>query len=188
MDAVPLIEDTRQALAHSTEAPDIVTEAWQAQALAEAVGSHLVLSGPPEVRVQAGGLREASGRACGSLRGPGQRADGARAALLTEIHDLFAALQDLGGLLDEAGGALVRVAIGAEEEGLYWRCIEGIDAADECGDRVAEILKRLADRPPSAPGPRAPGPRAPGRGSRAGPADTVGGRPAAREEVRGEAR
>ncbi|GAA2411314.1 DUF6099 family protein [Streptomyces glaucosporus] len=169
MDAVPLIEDTRQALAGSKEASDVVTEAWQAQALAEAVGGHLVVSGPPEVRAQAGGLREASGRACGSLRGPGQRTDGARAARLTEVRDPLAALHDLGGLLDEAGGALVRVAVGAEEEGLYWRCIEGIDAADECGDRVAEILRRLADRPPSAPGPRAPGPRAPGRGHPAGP-------------------
>lgn len=170
MDAVPLIEDTRQALAHSTEAPDIVTEAWQAQALAEAVGIHLAASGPPEVRAQAGGLREASGRARGSLRDPEQRVEGARADRMTEVGDLLAALHDLGGLLDEAGGALVRVAIEAEDEGLYWRCVEGIDAADECGDRVAEILRRLADRPPSAPGPRAPGPRAPGRGGRSGPA------------------
>jgi hypothetical protein len=147
MDAVPLIEDTRRALAHSKEAPDVVTEAWQAQALAEAVGGHLVMTGPPEVRAQAGGLCEASGRACGSLRGPGQRADGARAARLTEIRDPLSALHDLGGLLDETGDALVQVAVEAEEEGLYWRCIEGIDAADECGDRVTAILRRLALRP-----------------------------------------
>ncbi|GAA3654440.1 DUF6099 family protein [Streptomyces chitinivorans] len=147
MDAVPLIEITRRALAHSEEAADVVTEAWQAQALAEAVGVHLATSGPPEVRAQAGGLREASGRACGSLRGPGQRSDGARAARLTEMSDPLSALHELGDLLGEAGGALVRVAVDAEEEGLYWRCIEGIDAADECGDRVTAILRRLALRP-----------------------------------------
>lgn len=143
MDALSLIEDTRRALAHSKEAADVFTEAWQAQALAEAVGAHLVTAGPPEVRVQAGGLCEAGGRACGSLRDAGRSADGARAARLTEIRDLAAALHDLGGLLDETGGALVRVAIDAEE-GLYWRCIEGIDAADECGDRVTAIIRRLA--------------------------------------------
>ena len=130
MDAVSLIKDTRHALARSTEAPDIVTEAWQAQALAEAVGGHLVMTGPPEVRAQASGLCEASGRACGSLRGPGQRTEKARAARLTEIRDPMSALHHLGGLLDESGGALVRVAVEAEEEGLYWRCIEGHDALD----------------------------------------------------------
>lgn len=144
MDAVSLIEDTRRALAHSKEVADVFTEAWQGQALAEAVGTHLVTAGPPEVRVQAGGLRETSGRACGSLRGAGRSADGSRAARLTEIRDLFAALHDLGGLLDEIGGALVRVAVDAEEESVYWRCIEGIDAADECGDRVTAIMRRLA--------------------------------------------
>ncbi|HZG03603.1 MAG TPA: DUF6099 family protein, partial [Streptomyces sp.] len=111
MDAVPLIEDTRKALAHSKEAPEIVTEAWQAQALAEAVGIHLVMTGPVEVRVQAGALRETSGRACHSLRGSGQRADGARAARLTGIRDPLSALHGLGGLLNEAWGALVRVAV-----------------------------------------------------------------------------
>ncbi|MFP8902701.1 DUF6099 family protein [Streptomyces atacamensis] len=156
MDAVPLIEITRRALAHSEEAADVVTEAWQAQALAEAVGVHLAMTGPPEVRAQAGGLREASGRACGSLRGPGQRSDGARAAHLTEMSDPLSALHELGDLLGEAGGALVRVAVDAEEEGLYWRCIEGIDAADECGDRVAAILRRLALRPRPGPWTRMP--------------------------------
>ncbi|WP_238419495.1 DUF6099 family protein [Streptomyces taklimakanensis] len=143
MDAVPLIEDTRRALAHSKEAADVLTEAWQAQALAEAVGAHLVTAGPPEVRTQAGGLCEAGGRACGSLRGAGHPADGARAAGMTEIRDLLAALRDLCGLLDETGGALVRLAVDAEE-GTYWRCIEGIDAADECGDRAMAIIRRLA--------------------------------------------
>ncbi|MEE1941173.1 DUF6099 family protein [Streptomyces sp. TRM 70361] len=146
MDALSLIKDTRDALAHSTEAPDVVTEAWQAQALAEAVGEHLVVTGPPEVRVQAGRLCEAGGRACGSLRAPGQRSDGARAARLTEIRDPLSALHCLGGLLDASGGALVRAAVEAEEEGLYWRCIEGIDAADECGDRVVAILRRFDRR------------------------------------------
>ncbi|HZG05010.1 MAG TPA: DUF6099 family protein, partial [Streptomyces sp.] len=113
-----------------------------------------------------------------SLRGSGQRADGARAARLTGIRDPLSALHGLGGLLNEAWGALVRVAVETEEEGLYWRCIEGIDAADECGDRVTEIIRRLAQRSPPVPEARPPG-RA---GLRDGPGTAEGRLPAMRGE------
>lgn len=146
MDAVRLIAMTRQALALSAAVPDIVAEAWQAQALAEAVGSHLAISGPPAVRSEALGLSEAGSRARGSLHHPALRAGGVRAARLSMIQDPRGALHDLGGLLGESGVALVGVAVSAEDEALYWQCIEAIDAADESGDRVAGILRRLAMR------------------------------------------
>ncbi|MFG3259992.1 DUF6099 family protein [Streptomyces sp. NPDC048172] len=146
MDAVRLIAATRDALARSRTVPDIVAEAWQAQALAEAVGSHLAISGPPEVRTEALGLSEAGSRACGSLHHPALRAGGVRAAQLSMIQDPRGALLDLGGLLGETGVALVGVAVSADEEALYWQCVEAIDAADESGDRVAGILRRLALR------------------------------------------
>ena len=146
MDAVRLIAATRDALARSRTVPDIVAEAWQAQALAEAVGSHLAISGPPEVRTEALGLSEAGSRACGSLHHPARRAGGVRAAQLSMIRDTRGALLDLGGLLGETGVALVGVAVSADEEALYWQCVEAIDAADESGDRVAGILRKLALR------------------------------------------
>ncbi|GAB2820203.1 DUF6099 family protein [Streptomyces sp. NPDC054796] len=146
MDAERLIEATRYALAESKAVPDIVAEAWQAQALAEAVGSHLAINGPPTVRSEALGLSEAGSRACGSLHHPALRADGVRATRLTMIGDARCTLLDLAGLLGETGAALVSVAVSADEEGLYWQCVEAIDAADESGDRVIGILRRLALR------------------------------------------
>lgn len=46
-------------------------------------------------------------------------------------------------LLGEVGIALVSVACGTDEEGLYWQCIEAIDAADESNDRVLGMLRKL---------------------------------------------
>ncbi|MEV6315617.1 DUF6099 family protein [Streptomyces sp. NPDC051776] len=144
MDAVGLIGATRHALARTRQVEDIVAEAWQAQALAEAVGSHLAVNGPLELRSEARGLSEAGGRACGALRSPpGGRA---RAAELTGVQDARTVLQRLGGLLGEVGIALVAVACGADEESLYWQCIEAIDAADESSDRVRGLLRQLEAR------------------------------------------
>jgi hypothetical protein len=144
MDASRLIGATRRALACSRAAEEIVAEAWQAQALAQAVGSHLAVKGPGELRSEAYGLSEAGGRACGALSWDG--ADGVRAAQLSDVRDPGSVLQGLGGLLGEVGMALVGVACAADEEALYWQCIEAIDAADESGDRVLGLLRRLADR------------------------------------------
>ncbi len=47
MDAGRLIAATRQALALSADVSDTLAEAWQAQALAAAVGSHLSRSAAP---------------------------------------------------------------------------------------------------------------------------------------------
>jgi hypothetical protein len=145
LDAVHLIKATRHALAECRTVRDIVAEARQAQALAEAVGSHLAASGPQLVRAEALGLSEAVGR---SRRGPGwgsepQPCHASRAAQLSEIQDPRLALTDLGELLLETAEALVSVAVSAVEETLYWQCIEAIDAADESEDRVSGILRRL---------------------------------------------
>jgi hypothetical protein len=150
MDAVRLISVTRQALAQARAAEEIVAEAWQAQALAQAVGSHLVVKGPAELRSAARGLSEAGVRACGMMRWTD--AAGPRAAHLSEVRDPRSALLGLGGLLGEVGIALVGVACAADEETLYWQCMEAIDAADDSSDRVHGLLRRLAARERSQSG------------------------------------
>ncbi|MEC4016599.1 DUF6099 family protein [Streptomyces sp. H27-D2] len=146
MDAVRLIRATGSALARARSEQDIVAEAWQAQALAGAVGSHLAVNGPPELRTEAYGLSESGTRACGALHHPAPRVGGVRAAQLSAVSDLRAALLGLGGLLGEVGMLLVGVACAAEEEAMYWHFIEAIDAADESRDRVTGMLRQLAMR------------------------------------------
>ncbi len=158
MDAVRLIGQSRYALAQSRSAPEILAEAWQAQALTQAIGGRLALTGPAELRGEARGLGETGGRGCGVLDLPALYAGVAddavrlppdarpRAAQLSEVGDARTALVRLGGLLGEVGIALVGVACATDEEALYWQCIEAIDAADESSDRVRGILRRLAVR------------------------------------------
>lgn len=152
MDAERLIGLSRHALAQSRAVPDIVAEAWQAQALAQAIGSRLALYGPQELRSEARGLSEIGGRGCGVLDHPMVRSGGVRAAQLSEVVDARRTLIGLGVLLGDVGIALVGVACATDEEGLYWQCIEAIDAADESSDRVRGMLRRLAvrdsERPP----------------------------------------
>ncbi|MFI6421055.1 DUF6099 family protein [Streptomyces sp. NPDC050842] len=158
MEAERLIAAGRQALAESGTAQDIVAEAWQAQALAQAIGSHLALCGPLELRGEARGLSETG-------EYPTWGAGGPRAAQLTEVSDPVATLTALGVLLGDVGIALVGVACATDEEGLYWQCIEAIDAVDESNDRVGGMLRRLAVRdrerarpPDTARGRAGPGP------------------------------
>ncbi|WP_037856038.1 DUF6099 family protein [Streptomyces sp. NRRL S-340] len=146
MDAVRLILASRRALAGSGEAPAILAEVWQAQALAQAVGSRLAVSGPPELRGEALGLTELAGRGCGVLDAPDLDPGSLRAAQLTELADAHRALLCLGGLLGEAGIALVGIASSAADERTYWQCMEAIDAADESRDRIREMLRKLAVR------------------------------------------
>lgn len=163
MEAERLVAAGRHALAQSRTALDIVAEAWQAQALAQAMGSRLALCGPLELRSEARGLSEIGGGR-GTVDHPALWPGGLRAAQLTEVGDARAALTALGALLGEVGIALVGVACVTDEEGLYWQCIEAIDAADEANDRVRGMLRRLAvrerDRPPDAARERA-GPAGP---------------------------
>ena len=146
MDAVRLILTSRRALADSGEGRTILAEVWQAQALAQAIGSRLAVSGPPELRGEALGLTELAGRGCGVLDAPDLDPGDLRAAQLTDLDDARRALLDLGVLLAEVGIALVGVASAAADEGTYWQCMEAIDAADESRDRVLEMLRKLAVR------------------------------------------
>ncbi len=157
MEAERLVQAGLRALAESGTAHDIVAEAWQARALAQAIGSHLALCGPLELRGEARGLSEAG-------EYPAWGAAGPRAARLTGVGDPRSALTALGELLGEVGIALVGVASVTDDEALYWQCMEAIDAADEAGDRVRGMLRRLdvreqgRARPPDPPRRRA-GPR-----------------------------
>ncbi|MGD6755020.1 DUF6099 family protein [Streptomyces sp. BH105] len=145
MDAVRLIGVGRRALAQSQDPRDIMREAWQAQALAQAMGSRLAMQGPPELRGEVLGLSEAGARGSGGAATPVVGAGGIRAARLTELGDVHRALMDLGALLGDVGIALVAVASESVEEGAYWQCMEAIDAADESRDRILEILRRLPE-------------------------------------------
>ncbi|MFF0011689.1 DUF6099 family protein [Streptomyces sp. NPDC005374] len=146
MDAMRLIVTSRRALAGGGEAPEVMAEVWQAQALAQAIGSRLAVAGPPELRGEALGLTELAGRGCGVLDRPDIALAELRAAQLTDLGDARQALLCLGGLLGEVGIALVGLACAADDEATYWQCMEAIDAADESRDRVLEMLRRLADR------------------------------------------
>ncbi|MET8411626.1 DUF6099 family protein [Streptomyces sp. NPDC005195] len=146
MEAVRLIVASRRALAGTGDTDEVVAEAWQAHALAQAIGSRFAVSGPPELRGEALGLTELAGRGCGVLDAAPRDLADLRAARLTEVGDAREALLCLGGLLAEVGIALVGVACAADEQGTYWQCMEAIDAADESRDRVLEMLRRLADR------------------------------------------
>ncbi|MGW2613390.1 DUF6099 family protein [Streptomyces sp. NPDC001500] len=146
MDAVRLILTSRRALADSGGRTEILTEVWQAQALAQAIGSRLAVSGPPELRGEALGLTELAGRGCGVLGSPDLDPGDLLAARLTDLDDARRALLDLGGLLGEVGIALVGLASSVDDQGTYWQCMEAIDAADESRDRVLEMLRKLAAR------------------------------------------
>ncbi|MFE0422396.1 DUF6099 family protein [Streptomyces sp. NPDC058953] len=167
MDAERLIDMSRHALARSRVLSEVVVEAWQAQLLAQTIGARLVALGPPELSRDARGLAETGGPGSGDLDRPGgfEPVKGEiRAARLMGIDDPREALIALGALLAEVGIALVGVACATDEEGLYWHCIEAMDAADEAGDRVRAMLRRLASgdlagrdlrRPPGGVGERA---------------------------------
>ncbi|MCQ9136433.1 DUF6099 family protein [Streptomyces hilarionis] len=146
MDAVRLILTSRRALAGSGGRTEIFTEVWQAQALAQAIGSRLAVSGPPELRGEALGLTELAGRGCGVLGSPDLDPGDLLAARLTDLDDARRALLDLGCLLGEVGIALVGLASSVDDQGTYWQCMEAIDAADESRDRVLEMLRKLAAR------------------------------------------
>ncbi|MFJ9715749.1 DUF6099 family protein [Streptomyces sp. NPDC101213] len=146
MDAVRLILTSSRALAGSGGGGRTLTEVWQAQALAQAIGSRLAVSGPPELRGEALRLTELAGRGCGVLDTPDLDHGDLLAARLTELDDAREALLRLAELLGEVGIALVGVASSAADEGTYWQCMEAIDAADESRDRILEMLRKLAAR------------------------------------------
>jgi len=153
MEAMRLIEASRHALARSQDPSEIVAEVWQSQALAQAIGNRLAIAGPSELRGEALDLSEVGGRGCGVLDAPGLGKESIRASRLTGIGQVYEVLRGLDELLGEVGIALVGVAMGAEDEGVYWQCMESIDAADESRDRVLEMLRTLAVREQRLPEP-----------------------------------
>ncbi|MBT2365555.1 hypothetical protein J7E88_09550 [Streptomyces sp. ISL-10] len=145
--ATRLIATCRHALAQSPSTENILTEALEAQALVQAIGGALAVTGPADLRGGARGLAEAGSRGCGVIdrdaavwatRVP-------RAAMLTGVSDLARTLEALAGLLGDVGIALVGVAMVTDDESVYWQCIEAIDAADESSGLVRGLLRRLAD-------------------------------------------
>ncbi|MGA5521787.1 DUF6099 family protein [Streptomyces pseudogriseolus] len=151
MDAVRLIVTSRRALAAGGGVPELMAEVWQAQALAQAIGSRLALVGPPQLRNEAIMLADLAGRGCGVLDPPPLGPDGPRAARLTELGETHASLMHLGGLLGDVGIALVGIACAADDEATYWSCVEAIDAADEARDRVRDMLRKLAEKEAALP-------------------------------------
>lgn len=151
MEAVRLILASRWALGQGGDQTQVLEEVWQAQALAQAIGSRLAVSGPPELRGEALGLTELAGRGCGVLDAPDLDPKDLRAAQLTELDDARQTLLCLGGLLGEVGITLVGLASAAADEATYWQCMEAIDAADESRDRVMEMLRKLAAREEALP-------------------------------------
>ncbi|GGO91159.1 DUF6099 family protein [Wenjunlia tyrosinilytica] len=172
MDALRLVEAGRHALAQARGVQDVVAEAWQAQALVEAVGSHLAVHGRIGTQAAAFALSEAGSKACGSLHHPGTGVGRVRALGLTGVKDPPAVLRALRALLDEAGVALVGVACSVEDEPVYWQCIDAVDAADDSKDRLADLLRLLGD--PGVPGEES---AAEDGGSRSGAEAADGARP-----------
>lgn len=155
MDAERLIAVARRALAECGVALEVVAEAWQVQILAQAIGGRLAACGPQELRGEARGLSETGGRGGGPVDPRPLHSGTLRAAQLTGVADPRRALTALAVLLGEVGIALVGVACATDEEGLYWQCIEAIDAVDESTDRVRAMLRRLSlrDHSPGRPDP-----------------------------------
>ncbi|MGP3690312.1 DUF6099 family protein [Streptomyces sp. IBSNAI002] len=162
-DATSLIDICRRSLAQNPSAAGVLTEAWQAQALARAIGGMLAVTGPAHLRAEARGLSEAGGRGRGvgdrdAAAGAGAGAERARvprAGRLTGVPDPERALHALAALLGEVVVALVAVACATGDESVYWQCIDAIDAAEETSDRARGLLRRIVvpDRGPLTRGP-----------------------------------
>jgi hypothetical protein len=124
MDAVRLVESMRHALKGARGEQELLAEAWEAQALAEAVVGRLL---PDELRPT-------------GPPGTGRSAP-RRAAMLTGVREPATALRDLRDLLSELGVVLVSAACSVEDESLYWQCIEALDAAADSRDHVCALLR-----------------------------------------------
>ncbi|GAA2751928.1 MULTISPECIES: DUF6099 family protein [Kitasatospora] len=155
MDALRLIKTARHALAEARSVPDTLHEAWQAGLLTEAIGARIAEREGEEFGTLGQLLCDAGGHAASCLDQPPEAdtgdpvADwsggGGRAERLDGLGELEPLLLELGVLLNEVSETLVVLACGADTESLYWCCIDGVDAAAECKDLVAELL-RLARR------------------------------------------
>ncbi|MFD9126318.1 DUF6099 family protein [Kitasatospora sp. NPDC059571] len=155
MDALRLIKTARHALAEARTVPDVLVEAWQAGLLTEAVGGRIADRETGELAALGQLLCDAGSHAAGCLGQPPDDPGGTagwsaadwtgcgRAERLDDLGELEPVLVDLGLLLHEVAETLVVLACGADAEGLYWRCIDGVDSGSECKDLVAELLRTV---------------------------------------------
>ncbi|MQS12250.1 hypothetical protein F7Q99_08070 [Streptomyces kaniharaensis] len=142
MEALRLIKTARHALAEARHVPDVLAEARQAALLTEAVGARLAELDDEELAGLGRQLSEAGAHASVCLDRSVVRAavlSGGRVRGLAELGELGPTLGALDGLLRELGETLVVLACGADTEGLYWTCIDAVDAVAECKDLAVRL-------------------------------------------------
>ncbi|MEU6443760.1 DUF6099 family protein [Streptomyces sp. NPDC047046] len=135
MDATRLAVVTAAALGAARTETEVVREAWQAQALARAVGGILAATGPHTQSAEARRLHETGDTGAPPCVRP-------RASRLTSVADPPRALDALDSLLAEAAHALIPLAATAAESGTYTDCMETIEALGNSRDAV-RVLRGL---------------------------------------------
>ncbi|MHA6763332.1 DUF6099 family protein [Streptacidiphilus sp. PAMC 29251] len=153
MDALRLIRSTRHGLTEARSVAQVLAEAWQACALVEAVALVMALELTEQVALDGGGcgaveiaraVAEAAGHAAACVgRPPDDGAGPSRAERLTLLADLPGTARELRTLVQETAEALIILACGANEQELYWRCIDSVDAAAECQDLATQLLRAV---------------------------------------------
>jgi hypothetical protein len=152
MDAQRLIKSTRHALTEARSVPPALIEAWQACILVEAVATVAALALAERDLLDGGGsgaaeiaraLTEAAGHAV--VRGPSHTDGGgpSRADRLSAVGDLVGTVRELRALIHETAEALIVLACGAQEQDLYWRCIDSVDAVAECQELATDLLRAV---------------------------------------------
>jgi hypothetical protein len=156
VDALRLIRTTRHALVEARTAADVTAEAWQACRVTEAVAQVAALAlsqralegsgcGPAEI---ARALAEAGAHAAECIgRPPDEPLTGDRAARLSALAEPVATVRELRVLLREVCQSLLVVALGADEQSLYWACVDGVDAAFEARELASELMRALGEEP-----------------------------------------
>ncbi|MFJ4415558.1 DUF6099 family protein [Streptomyces sp. NPDC088925] len=139
MDATRLAVVTAAALGAARTETEVVREAWQAQALARAVGGVLAATGSPAQRAEARRLHGTGDTGAPPCVRP-------RASRLTSVADPPRALDALEALLEEAAHALISLAATAAESGTYADCMETIEALGNSRDAVG-VLRGLWEEP-----------------------------------------
>jgi hypothetical protein len=153
MDAQRLIKSTRHALTEARSVPPALIEAWQACILVEAVATVAALALAEQSLLEEGrggaaeiarALTEAAGHAAVCVgRPPDDGCGPSRADRLSAVGDLVGTVRELRALIHETAEALIVLACGAQEQDLYWRCIDSVDAVAECQELATELLRAV---------------------------------------------
>lgn len=136
------IGQCRQVLGRASSEDETRSAVIMALSLGLAFGANLSVSGPVKLRGEALALSEDCGRGRGAITG-GCRID-VQEFQGVDGDDLRAILREMGFLLGEVGIAMVGIACAADDYSTYWSSMEVIDATDEAGDRIVEMLRRLS--------------------------------------------